>query len=204
VPAADRAAPVAEGDSARAETTLPLPAAEVAAFVRDVERLWRLNPHLDIREWQPREDGFDCTARDELADRDIMVEAKVEAGDDRLTVRYATGLRQATEILIEPVADGARLVITDRYPRIEDPQDPRLAEVDRTLVPWVAAIRRHLLARRRWGRLPLISPLWHWWNEHFLLHMAPRNRRIVRLLVWISVLEFLVFLGAVAVLRLAS
>jgi len=209
VPAADRAAPVEKkvgpsgtptGDSARAETVLPLPATEVAAFVRDVERLWRLNPHLDIREWQPREDGFDCTARDELADRDIMVEAKVEAGDDRLTVRYATGLRQATEILIEPVADGARLVITDHYPRIEDPQDPRLAEVDRTLVPWVAAIRRHLLARRRWGRLPG----WRWWNERFMLRMAPRSRRIVRLLVWISLLEFLVFLGAVAVLRLAS
>ena len=44
------------GDSARAETTLPLPAAEVAEFVRDVERLWRLNPHLDIREWQPRDE----------------------------------------------------------------------------------------------------------------------------------------------------
>jgi len=188
------------GDSARAETTLPLPAADVGEFVRDVERLWRLNPHLDIRDWQPREAGFDCAARDELADRDIMVEARVEAGDGRLTVRYATGLRQATEILIEPVADGARLVITDHYPRIEDPQDPRLAEVDRTLVPWVAAIRRHLLARKRWGWLPG----WRWWNEHFLLHMAPRNRRIVRLLVWISLLEFLVFLGAVVVLRLAS
>jgi hypothetical protein len=200
VPAADRAAPVAEGDSARAETTLPLPAAEVAAFVRELERLWRLNPHLDIRDWQPRAGGFACTARDELADRDISVAATVEDGDARLTVRYATGLRQTTEILVESVADGARLVITDHYPRIEDPQDPRLAEVDRTLVPWVAAIRRHLLARRRWGWLPG----WHWWNERFMLHMAPRSRRIVRLLVWISLLEFLVFLGAVAVLRLAS
>ena len=204
MPAADRAAPVAEGDSARAETTLPLPAAEVTAFVRDVERLWRLNPHLDIRDWQPREDGFDCAAHDELGGRDVALAAAVEGGGGRLTVRYAGGLRQATEILIEPVADGARLVITDHYPRIEDPQDPRLAEVDRTLVPWVAAIRRHLLARTRWGRLPLISPLWRWWNEHFLLHMAPRSRRIVRLLVWISLLEFLVFLGAVVVLRLAS
>ena len=37
-----------------------------------------------------------------------------------------------------------------------------------------------------------------------MLRMAPRSRRIVRLLVWISLLEFLVFLGAVAVLRLAS
>jgi hypothetical protein len=208
VPAADRAAPLEKvgagetptGDSARAETTLPLPVAELADFVRDVERLWRLNPHLDIRNWQPREDGFACAARDELADRDVTVAATVEVGDGRLMLHYADGLRQATGILVEPVADGARLVITDHYPRIDDPQDPRLVEVDRTLVPWVAAIRRHLLARRGWGWLPG----WLWWNEHFMLRMAPRSRRIVRLLVWISVLEFAVFLGAVAVLRLAS
>jgi hypothetical protein len=213
VSAADRAAPVdpagdiqavPAGDSARAETTLPLPAAEVTAFVRDVERLWRLNPHLDIREWLPREDGFAYAAHDELGGRDVGAWVTVGGDNGRVTLRYATGLRQATEILIEPVADGARLIVIDHYPRIEDPQDPRLAEVDRTLVPWVAAIRRHLLARKRWGRLPLISPLWRWWNEHFLLHMAPRSRRIVRLLVWISLLEFLVFLGAVVVLRLAS
>jgi hypothetical protein len=201
---------VSPGDTARAETVLPLPAAELAAFVADVERLWRLNPHLEIRDWQPRVDGFSYAAHDELGDRSVEAWATVDDPreiHDRLLLRYASGLRQATEILVEPVADGAgqaRLVIIDHYPRIDDPQDPRLAEVDRTLVPWVGAIRRHLLARRSWGRLPLISPLWRWWNEHFLLHMAPRNRRIVRLLVWISVLEFAVFVAAVAVLRLAS
>lgn len=213
MPAADRATPLAgdapqeapsggtpTGDSARAETTLPLPVADVAGFVRDLERLWRLNPHLDIRDWQPRADGFACAAHDELGDREAALAATVGSGDGRLIVRYASGLRQATEILVEPVADGARLVITDHYPRIDDPQDPRLVEVDRTLVSWVAAIRRHLLARRRWGWLPG----WRWWNEHFMLRMTPRSRRIVRLLVWISVLEFAVFLGAVAVLRLAS
>jgi hypothetical protein len=208
VPVADRPAPLAgdapqevpPGDSARAETVLPLPPAELAEFVRDLERLWRLNPHLDIRDWQPREDGFACAAHDELADRDVESWVTANGDDSRLTLRYATGLRQATEIVVETVAVGSRLIVIDHYPRIEDPQDPRLAEVDRTLVPWVAAIRRHLLARRRWGWLPG----WRWWNEHFLLHMAPRNRRIVRLLVWISLLEFLVFLGAVVVLRLAS
>ncbi|RLJ68043.1 hypothetical protein [Sulfurisoma sediminicola] len=191
---------VPAGDSARAETVLPLSVAELADFVRDAERLWRLNPHLDIRDWRPREDGFAYAAHDELGGRDVEAWVTVGGDNGRLTLRYATGLRQATEIIVEAAADGAHLIVIDHYPRIEDPQDPRLAEVDRTLVPWVAAIRRHLLARRRWRWLPG----WRWWNERFLLHMAPRSRRIVRLLVWISVLEFLVFLGAVAVLRLAS
>jgi hypothetical protein len=201
---------VSPGDTARAETLVPLPAAELVAFVADVERLWRLNPHLDIRDWQPREDGFNYVAHDEIGDCQREAQITFSPGPDavarsgescsRMLLRYAGSLRQATEILVEPAPEGTRLILIDHYPRIEDPQDPRLAEVDRTLVPWVGEIRRHLLARRRWGWLPG----WRWWNEHFLLHMAPRSRRIVRLLVWISVLEFAVFVAAVAVLRLAS
>lgn len=200
VGAGDTPQEVTAGDAARAETLLPLPAAEVAGFVRATERLWRLNPHLEIRAWLPRENGFSCTAHDELGDRTFETDATVETTAERLLLHYAAGLRQSTEIRVEAAPDGSRLIITDHYPRIEDAQDPRLVEVDRTLVPWVAAIRRHLLARRRWGWLPG----WRWWHERFMLRMAPRSRRIVRLLVWISVLEFAVFLGAVAVLRLAS
>lgn len=212
--AADRAAPLekvgpggtATGDSAHAETTLPLPADAAFDFLRDVERLFRLNPQLAIAQWTPAEWGFRCAGHNESNDRpfDLGVQVDVDAAARTLTFRYDAGLKQATHIAVEPAADGARLVVTEHYPRIDDANDPRVAEVDKSLVPWVAALRRHLLARKRWGRLPLVSPLWRWWNEHFLLHMAPRSRRIVRLLVWISAIEFVVFAGAVAVLRLAS
>jgi len=207
VPAADRAASlkVGAGDTARAETTLPLPPAELAGFVRDLERLWRLNPHIEIDAWRPLGRGFRYAARNELNDR--AIDTAVEVDDCmgsttgcRIVLRYDKGLRQATEILVEPAAAGARLVVIDHYPRIEDPEDPQLVDVDKSLVPWVAALRRHLIARRRWGWLPG----WRWWNERFMPGMAPRSRRIVRLLVWISVIEFAVFLGAIAVLRLAS
>jgi hypothetical protein len=91
-------------------------------------------------------------------------------------------------------------MFTEHYPRIADADDPRVAEVDKSLVPWVTAIRSHMLARRRWGWLPG----WRWWAESFMLAMPPRQRRIVRLLVWTTVLEFLVFLGVVLVWRAAS
>jgi hypothetical protein len=121
-----------------------------------------------------------------------------------LTLRYASGLKQATRLHVEAAPQGSRLLVTEHYPYIEDARDPRVVEVDKSLVPWVAAIRRHLLRRARWGWLPLIFSVWQWWNEGVMLSMAPRNRRIVRLIVWLSAIEFVVFIGMVVVLRLAA
>ena len=109
---------------------------------------------------------------------------------------YGSGLKQATTLTVEGGdGHGCRLVVTEHYPVIENAQDPRVAEVDRSLIPWVKAIRRHLLGRQRWGWLPG----WRWWHERFLPGMAPRQRRIVRMIVWISVLEFVVFLFVAAI-----
>ena len=205
MPPADCAASVApDGDSARAETFLPLVPAEVERFVRDPERLWRLNPHLEIGTWQDLADGFRCHLRNELNgfEGDLLARVdEVAVGADRqLGYDYAGGLRLRTEITVAADGPGTRLTLVDRYPRVEDPQDPRLVEVDRTLVPWLAAIRRHLLARRRWGWLPG----WRWWNERFMTGMPPRSRRIVRLIVWISAIEFVLFALIVFVWRLVG
>ncbi|MBU1237710.1 MAG: hypothetical protein KJ634_03735 [Gammaproteobacteria bacterium] len=198
--AADRATDV---DVARAETVLALPADAVRAFLGDAERLFRLNPQLAIERWESRARGFRLAAFNESNGRRIDTEAETGTADGALVVSYANSLKLETRVMAEAVPEGVRLVVTEHYPRIDDADDPRVADVDKSLVPWVMAIRRHLLARRRWGRLPLF-PLWRWWNEGFMLSMAPRSRRIVRLLVWVTVLEFMVFLGAVVVLRLAA
>lgn len=187
-------------DSARAETEIPLSPEALFDFLGDSGRLFRLNPCLEIEAWKPDTSGFRFMAMNDTNDRHIDAGVGVVLGTGMLTLNYDIGLKQSTVFTIEQAATGARLVVTDHYPHIEDPLDPRLIDVDRSLVPWVAAIRRHLINRRRWGWLPG----WEWWNERFLLGMPPRQRRIVRLIVWISVLEFVVFLGAVAVLRVAS
>lgn len=206
---ADRAATVADaakaapgGDSARVETGLPLAPAALLDFLADTERLLRLNPHLKIETWQPVPGGFRLVAENETNGQRLETGVRVAYDGVAAThsLRYDSGLKQGTSFVVEAGAGGARLVVTEYYPRIEDPQDPRLVEVDRSLVPWVAALRRHLIARRRWGWLPG----WHWWNERFLPGLPPGSRRIVRMLVWISVLEFAVFLAAIVVLRLAS
>ena len=199
MPAADRDAPLEE-DVARAETALPLPPEAARDFLSGIERLFRLNPHLEIERWEALPNGFFLAALNETNGRRIETAAHVEIGRDEIAVRYASGLKRSTELRVGPAEGGARLVVTERYPRIEDSEDPRVAEVDRSLVPWVAAIRRHLIARARWGWIPG----WRGWNERFMPSMAPRQRRIVRLLVWITALEFAVFLALVLALRAAS
>lgn len=195
-------AKVGAGDTATAETVLPLSPDELHDFLRDVPRLVRLNPQLAISRWVPAEWGFRYAGHNESNGRDFDLGVVVDAapGDAALNLRYDAGLKQMTCIAIEPASHGARLVFTEHYPRIENPDDPRVAEVDKSLVPWVTAIRSHVLAHRRWGWLPG----WLWWTERFMLAMPPRQRRIVRLLIWTTALEFAVFLGVVVVLRFAT
>lgn len=190
------------GDTATAQTELPLSSDAVFAYIADIQRLVRLNPHLAIERWIPAEWGFRFAGCNESNDQAFEVSVLVEIAPDSrsITMRYDAGLKQATVLRVEPSAGGARLVVTEHYPRIGDKADPCVAEVDRSLVPWVAAIRRHLLARRRWSWLPG----WNWWTERFMLALPPRQRRIVQLIVWVSAIEFMLFFGLVAVLRYAA
>jgi hypothetical protein len=168
-------------------------------FLDDVERLFRLNPQLAIERWEPAAGGFRLVGQNESNGRSIDTIVRIDKSAGSLALRYAGGLKRATRFVAEPVPEGTRLVVTEYYPRLDDARDPRVAEVDRSLVPWVAAIRRHLRARVRWGWLPG----WRWWNERLLPGMAPRQRRIVRLIIWASAVEFAIFLGLVVVWRLS-
>jgi len=185
------------GDQARAETDIPLAADDLFAFIADIERLFRLNPHLEIETWQAAPGGFHLAAKNETNECrvDTVAHIALERQARSITIRYETGLKRFTTLSVLPDGAGSRLVAVDHYPVIEDPQDPRVAEVDRSLVPWIAAIRHHLVRRARWGGMPG----WRWWNEGFMLAMPPRQRRIVRMILWVSVLEFIVFLFVAAI-----
>lgn len=198
---ADRPAPLDPGeDIATATTVLPMAPGPAGDFLDDVERLFRLNPQLAIDRWEPAAGGFRLAGHNESNGRPIDTFVRVDRSAGSLTLCYAGGLKRETRLVVEPVPGGTCLVVTERYPRLDDARDPRVAEVDRSLVPWVAAIRRHLRARVRWGWLPG----WRWWNERLLPGMAPRQRRIVRLIIWASAVEFAVFLGLVVVWRLSA
>ena len=197
-PAATAGTDTAQEDRACAEAHIPIDADALFEFVSDIERLLRLNPHLDIKTWQRMPDGMRFAALNETTGRRIETAIRVETtrATHSIVLSYADGLKRATTLAVESGdGHGCRLVVTEHYPVIEDAQDPRVAEVDRSLIPWVAAIRRHLLGRERWGWLPG----YRWWAERFMLEMQPRQRRIVRMIVWVSLLEFVVFLFVAAI-----
>jgi hypothetical protein len=188
------------GDEARASIELPLSPAELRTFLANTELVLRLNPHREIEQWQPLPDGFRFTVLNELNGQRLSTAVRLADTATSRVLEYADGLKQATRFTIEAAPAGTRLTVTEHYPRIDDPNDPRVAEVDRSLVPWVAALRRHLLARRRWAWIPG----WQWWHERFMPGMPPRQRRITRLILWVSLVEFIIFLGLIIVLRYAA
>jgi hypothetical protein len=181
-------------NAAWVDIDLTQPAADVAFYLQDVERLLRLNPYLEIRRFTPTDGGFEIDALNEM--NGLAVSQRLTfrtTGLRGYVLRYDTGLKQTTEVEVEPRGAGARLRIHETYRPPAD--EAELAQVDRSLTPWGQSIRRHFLGLARWGRLPG----YRWWREGVWLRMRPRERRIARLLAWITALEFAFFLLVLAV-----
>lgn len=190
-----------EKNAAWVQAEIPLPPAQLLEFLAAAERLWRLNPYLAIESWQAGDGGgFSFVALNEANDCriDVAVGREILPGQG-FRFSYDKGLKQATEFRVESKGAASLLTVTERYGAVAGPDDPRVKESDQSLVPWVAALRRHLVARSRWRALPG----WLWWSESFLPGMPPRQRRTVRLIVWATAIEFVVFVGLVLVWRFA-
>lgn len=195
----------AHWDSASIVINTPLTASQLFEFVTDAERLFRLNPYLEIQAWETGQNGLvegGCVRFKYLNEmngvaRELTLTVSGFKPGVGYTLNYSEGLKRATEVGVEPGDNGATLLIKDCYDVVEEnpaatpeEREARLKEVDRSLTPWGVAIRKHILGMVRWGWLPLYRA----WRERFWLGMPPRSRRISRLIMWITVLEFVAFL----------
>lgn len=191
-----------ETNAAWVKAEIPLPPAQLLEFLADTERLWRLNPYLNIESWRNGDGGgFALSAANEANDCRLDVAVSRETlPDGGFRFTYDKGLKRVTEFRVEPRDATSLLTVTERYDPVDGPDDPRVKESDKSLVPWVGALRRHIVARARWRKLPG----WLWWSETFLPTLPPRSRRTVRLIVWTTALEFLIFLVLVLIWRFAA
>ena len=183
----------APADAAWATIDSPLPIEALREFCGDVERLYRINPCLDIASWRPIADGtFHAAWRNTSNQQDAALDLQiVHESDDAFEVRYSQGLKRSTRFALAPAAAGSRLTITDDYSGVpEEERARRVAEVDPTLVAWGWALHAYLRRERRWGR----NAVYRWYMRRIWLPMKPGARRITTLLVLVTVAEFLIVL----------
>ncbi|MCR4302699.1 MAG: hypothetical protein NUV63_00535 [Gallionella sp.] len=189
-------------DSASVAVDLPLSQGDAYSFIQRTEFLFRLNPYLEIKSWQEDAPGRIYPGKkirlDSLNEMNGMAQTMTLSVSDvqpgiSYSLSYDRGLKQNTIFLVESITpDSCRLTVKEIYPSGISPaeREARLNEVDKSLVPWGAAIHNYFARCARWGWLPFFG----WFQDSFWAGMAPRHRRISRLLIWTTALEFVVFL----------
>jgi len=189
-------------DAAWISVELPISRRDAYAFILQTELLFRLNPYLVVKTWQEDAPGkiypgkkiyLDSLNEMNGIEQQVNISVTDVQPESSYTLSYDRGLKQSTVFTLETIApDNCRLTVKERYPSelsVAERQ-ARLNEVDKSLVPWGAAILGYIKRRKRWGWLPFYRRL----QDSFWFGMVPRHRRIARLLIWITVLEFVVFL----------
>ena len=194
--------PKSEEDFASVSIDLPLSQNNIYSFIKEIDRLYRINPYLEIKSWKEIEkdeinSGKSINA-ELLNEMNGMHQAltlslsEIEPGKS-ISIKYDSGIKQETIFSVVGITDtSCKLTIKELYlaDLSETEKNARLNEVDKSLVPWGEAIHGYFARRRRWGKLPLFS----WLQDQFWLGMPPRHRRIARLVLWTTVLEFVVFI----------
>ena len=118
-----------EPDSVWVTVEFPLPLLAVQAFLADTERLLRLHPHLEIRDWRSRpEGGFILAGRNEMTGAELRTglqrcDEQPAAG---FTLAYAEGLKRET--VFRCAAFGTdqhltHLTVTEYYRPLLGPDD---------------------------------------------------------------------------------
>lgn len=191
-----------ESDAAWATVEISAPPRIVSDLLEDPMLLLRLNPCLEFERLERLEPASGMAMH--MAVRNESNGCRVDTGvvvvdepeQSRIALRYLAGVKRESRFQVEPVAGGSRLTITEVYsPPPEGSAEAHLAEVDRSLIPWTAAIRRHSERQARFGFLPGFG----WLTRRFWPSMSPQHRRIAWLIIWTTAIEFVIFAAVLAV-----
>lgn len=178
-------------DAAWVVIDTPLAPQTLAAFCRDLERLYRINPYLEFKTWQSNPDGRIHAAYRNLSNqRELDLHIRTERKSDfDFQVRYDHGARRSTRFEVEAAPGGSRLRITDDYTALTSgvPADPD--EADKSLHAWGVALQTYLKREHRWGK----SAIWRWYMRRVWVPMKPSARRITFIIVMVTLAEIMLF-----------
>jgi len=177
-------------DAAWASTNTPLTVDALKDFCTDIERLFRINPMLEFERWDSTSDNHFVFAGRNISQAqpfDFEYELSASKLDDGVRIDYDKGIKSSTTFTIEPVPQGSKLTVTDRYERLPPEQrGEHMSEVDKSLVAWAQYLQQYLINWQRWSRFGL----WRWYMRRVWQPMKPAGRRITYMLLWITVVEF--------------
>jgi hypothetical protein len=166
-------------------------------FQKDIERLLRINPFLEFKEWRDLgENRFHFIVRNLSQDDsfELDTEFTYEIQPAGLKLEYKNGIKLSTTFQIESAEEGSKLTITDYYnPHLsEEEKRAQLGEVDKSLQVWASDLQQYLIRWNKWSRF---AP-WRWYMTKVWQPMKPTARRITYMLLWISLIEIaLILLG---------
>ena len=171
------------------EISTTLSVADLRSFLDDIERLYRINPLLEIRAFEATARGtYRLAARNLSNGRDIEAALAVTPRETGIDVRYSHGLKTATSFRVEraPGEGGSHLVVTDVYEGgTEAERRARAGEIDLSLNAWGRALHDYLRAWTRWSWL---AP-WRSYMRRAWQPMTPSARRIVWMIWVVSAFE---------------
>ncbi len=182
-------APITTEDAAWASVKTPLKLDELKAFCADIERLFRINPMLEFKQWEKLADDSYRMAVKNISQEtpfELETELQLEYQADGITIHYSNGVKKKTVLQFEPSTEGSRLTIIDDYAGLsETERQEHLHEVDRSLTNWADYLQRYFILWQRWSRFGL----WRWYMHSVWQPMKPTGRRITYILLWITVVE---------------
>lgn len=166
-------------------------------FCQDTERLFRINPFLEFTTWkQTDENQFNFCGKNSSQEKsfEFELDLTVEPTDQGFIIHYAQGLKNSTTFAIEADPQGSKLTITEDYSNTpSEEREARIHKVDQSLVTWAKNLQEYLATWIKWSR---IAP-WRWYMKRIWQPLKPTGRRIVYMLLWISLVEIaLLALGA--------
>jgi hypothetical protein len=183
-------------DAAWIRIPTSLPPAELIAFLQDVERLYRINPLLEVSTFTSAGEGrYRLVAHNHSNGNDVDSLLVVTPKTSRLEIAYAHGLKTATHFHVEAVPCGSHLFVTDVYGGSEEERRSRMEEVDRSLNAWGRALHDYL---KMWARWSWLRP-WRWYMHRVWQPMKPSARRIVWMIWVISIFEVVAVVALFAI-----
>ncbi|MCW5604390.1 MAG: hypothetical protein KIT18_07585 [Burkholderiales bacterium] len=181
--------PADMADAAWVSVETSLDTAALAEFCRDLERLYRINPYLEFRSWQPLPaGGYRVRLRNLSIGRECEYDMLPQPSSMlEFSVHYTRGLKRSTHFTVSPASHGSTLLIVDDYSGAEP--ERATEEADRSLHAWGVALRDYLGRERRWG---WCAP-WRWYMRRIWVPMKPAARRITFIILLVMLAEIAFF-----------